>query len=174
MNKLIALFLLLIFYNPIFSQKKEYPPEVKVESKRYNVVYDENASYTYILNTEKIKVLKPETTIIKVLTFKNEKLAYLSMVYVPEEVQLVDHDLNKTNFKRRITDEIPLKVNINYDKIVLTNKDFKQNFTLKIMGEYDNISLKNIKTGEIFISNNPVIKNSRDNRVPLYKSSATK
>jgi len=74
-----------------------------------------------------------------------------------------------TNFKRRITDEIPLKVNIDYDNVVLTNKNFKQNFTLKIIGEYDNISLKNFKTGEIFISNNPVIKNSRDNRVPLYK-----
>ena len=166
MKTLIAL-LLLLTHN-LYSQKKEYPPEIKVELKKYNVVYDENASYTYTLNTDNIDIIKPETTIMKVLIFENDKQAYLSSVYTTEEVKLVNHDFKKTNFQYKTRDEISLKVNINKDKVTLTKQKNKQTIILKILGEYDDISLKNIKTGEIFKSDNPQIESRKSYRLPPF------
>lgn len=165
MKHTLILLLLITTVSKIFSQNN-YPPIITDKIPKYNVVYAENATYQYTLNTENISTIKPQTTIMKLIIFESEKQAYLTAVYVTEEVQLVDHDLKKTKFKYESKEEIPLKVNIYDDKISLTNTKLKQKILLKITGYYDDISLKNTKTGEVYTSQNTMIEKLKKYRMP--------
>lgn len=151
----LSMFLLIITSNCLWAQKN--PPPVIQDKTPYKVVYNDNARYTYTLDTKKISILKPKTAYLKILTFESEKKAILEMVYNTDEVQLTDNDISKTTIKQKV-EAIPFVVHINDDRVILTNTQLKQKIQFKIDGFYDDLSLQNIKTKELFFNSNPLVK----------------
>ncbi|WP_347220130.1 hypothetical protein [Chryseobacterium sp.] len=153
-------FLFIVTCSYLSAQKN--PPPIIQDKVPYKVVYNDNARYTYILDTKKISILKPKTAYLKILTFENEKNAILEVVYNADEVKLVDHDIIKTTIKQKV-EAIPFVVHINDDRVILTNTQLKQKIQFKIDGFYDNLSLENIKTKELFFNNNPLVEKRKNN-----------
>lgn len=154
-------YLLIILFSVKISAQKEKIPVLRPDKKI--VVYKENATYTFTLNTKKLNGLKANTAYLKILTFVNEKKATLETFYNSEEVKLPDHDLTKTTIPQR-TDLKSFNVTIKNDEIILVDEKLKQKIIFDIRGYYDVLTLKNIKTGEIFESGNQ----KEEYNVPLY------
>lgn len=158
MKHLLAFLFVIFAFNRSLAQQNNPPPTIKPDKRIYNVVYSNNATYRFILDTKKISVLKPKTVYLKILTFESEKKATLETVFNVDEVKLIDNDLTKTTIKQEVK-EIPLDVVINDNMITLSNAKLKTKIILKIDG-YNELMLKNIKTGEIFFTDKEKTKSA--------------
>jgi ribosomal protein L23 len=159
--RLFILFLITTCHH-VLAQKN--PPPVIQDKIPYKVIYNDYAQYTYTLDPKNISILKPKTAYLKVLTFESEKSAILEIVYNVDEVKLVDNDISKTTIKQKV-EEIHFVAHINDDRITLTNTQLKQKIQFKINGFYDDLSLQNIKTKELFFNSNPLVKKRINNIV---------
>lgn len=162
MTRIIVFLFLTSIFTKNFSQSKP-PPVITDVSPKYTVVYSNDATYQYVLNTEKLNVLKANTAYLKILTFKSDKEAVLETVFTAKDVKLIDHNLLKTVISQK-TDEKPYKVNIIDNKVILVSAESKKKITFLIKGFYDELTLVDLKTGERFDSGNK----KKEYNVPLY------
>ena len=162
MRRIIIFLFLTSIFTKNYSQSKP-PPVITDVSPKYTVVYADDATYQFVLNTEKLNILKANTPYLKILTFKSDKKAILETVYTSKDIKLIDHSLMKTVISQKI-DEISYKVNIIDNKVILTSNEPKNKITFIIKGFYDELTLVDVKTGERFESGNQ----KKEYNVPLY------
>lgn len=170
MKNLITLLFLFSISNPLFSQKKEYPPVVKPVSKaNYNIVYADDAIYRYTLDIKNTSILNPNTEFIKTIHFKKNGKDIMETVYNTDETQLIDNSLMKSNIKQKVS-ETEYTVNINKNQVILTNTTNKKRITLNIIDENNVVTmLANPKTGEKYVSLDTHTQTIKKNNLPaLY------
>ena len=170
MKTLIALLFLLTIQHNLYSQKKEYPPEIKpIPKTNPNIFYSDDARYRYTLDTENISLLNPNTEFLKTIHFKNSKNAVIETVSNTDEAQLIDNSLLKSNFKQKVS-ETEYTVSIKWNQVILTNTKNKKKIMLNIINENSLVlMLANPKTGEKYISLNPEVESIKKyNQPPFY------